>query len=272
MVLIKKASGNLEKFSSNKVKRTCLRAGASKEIAIKISNEISRQVYEGMSSRQILTKVISLLKKYKKNNAALKYNLKRAIMDLGPSGFPFEKYFSQILIAHGYKTQVGEIFQGKKVKQEVDIVAEKNKVYYMVECKYHNQPGIYTDLKVAMYTHARFLDLQKKFQQSWLVTNTKCSFDARDYSIGVNQKITSWDYPKNENLRQLIESKKIYPITILNNLSSQMKRLFFESEILSLNDLINKDINQLIEITRIQKKILLKVKSQAESFIRGVAK
>ncbi len=265
MVLIRKASGNFEKFNEEKVRRTCLRAGVSKSEADQISKEIKKQIYEGIESKEILKKVIILLKKYKNQNSAIKYNLKKAIMELGPSGFPFEIYFSRILEEYGFKTRVGQIMRGKKVNQEVDVFAKKDNENYMIECKYHNQPGIYTDLKVAMYTYARFLDLKKFFNQSWLVTNTKCSIDAINYSEGVNQKITGWDYPKKENLRNLIELKKIYPITILEQVRGQIKRSLFELEILSIKDVLKQDLDNLSHQSGISKNVLSKILSGARS-------
>jgi hypothetical protein len=105
-------------------------------------------------------------------------------MSLGPSGFPFEIYFAKILENYNYKTKVDNIIPGKIILHEVDIIAEKNKKKYMIECKYHNEIGVHTKLHVAMYTYARFLDV-KKYDIPWLVTNTKCVDVALDYAKGV---------------------------------------------------------------------------------------
>ena len=70
----------------------------------------------------------------------------------------------------------------------------------MIECKYHNEQGKPTRLQPAMYTYARFLDLTKRLDQPWLVTNTKCSRDAKEYAKGVGLKITSWKYPENAQI------------------------------------------------------------------------
>jgi len=52
-------------------------------------------------------------------------------MELGPSGFPFENYLSQILNEIGYKVQVGKIINGKCVTHEIDVIAEKNSEHFM---------------------------------------------------------------------------------------------------------------------------------------------
>ena len=109
-------------------------------------------------------------------------------MGLGPTGFPFEKYIAEILKEYGYATKVGEVVKGYCVSHEVDVIAQKGKECFMIECKYHNKRGRRLDVKVAMYIYARFLDIKraqekikehkKHFHQAWLVTNTKCTREA----------------------------------------------------------------------------------------------
>jgi predicted RecB family endonuclease len=55
-------------------------------------------------------------------------------MSLGPSGFLFEQFFSEILKNYGYKTKINVFLKGKIITHEIDIIAEKNKKY-MIECK-----------------------------------------------------------------------------------------------------------------------------------------
>lgn len=180
-------------------------------------------------------------------------------MSLGPSGFPFEKYFAKILDLYGYKTNVGVRLKGKRVLHEVDIVAIKNKKA-MIECKYHNQSGISTGLQPAMYTYARFLDLKgHNFNFPWLVTNTKCSIDAQNYAEGVDLKITSWNYPPNESLLKLIENKRIYPITISNTLKKYELEKFFDANIITVKDLLRIDIDKIVNLTGINKSRIQKI-------------
>ncbi len=60
------------------------------------------------------------------------------------------------------------------------LLQEKDGKKYMIECKFHNR-GIKTHIKVAMYTHARFLDLKEYFDAAWLICNTKCTSKAIRY-------------------------------------------------------------------------------------------
>jgi len=265
-----KESGKKEKFDKRKIKRTSLRAGASKKFAGKIADEVEKKVYDGMKSRDVLKLTLKLLKG--KPEIASRYNLKQAIMNLGPSGFPFEEFFSQVLKNYGYETEVGRFISGKNVKHEIDIVAKKEE-NYMIECKYHNKKGIYSGLKVAMYTYARFLDVRdnsgENFNSPWLVTNTRCSLDAVNYAESVNLKITSWQYPKNENLQKLIKDKALYPITILSSVKGFVKERLSESKIILAKSLIDYDLEELKRKTNLQENILKKLKEEAEKICWG---
>lgn len=258
-----KASGKREEFKPNKILRTLLRAGASRKIANEIVEEVQRKVHDGTTTREILDLALSLLKN-KSPIVGAKYDLKRAVMSLGPTGFPFEKYFSEILKHYGYKTEVGKILRGKYTSHEVDIIAKKDLIY-MVELKYHNSPGIYTNLKVALYVYARFLDLKKKFDKPWLATNTRLSRNALDYAKGVGMKVTSWQYPKKDNLRELIEKKKLYPITILKSVDDSTKWKLSNAGIMLAMDLFNYDLKELKKKTKLSENVLKKILGECKA-------
>jgi len=179
-------------------------------------------------------------------------------MALGPSGFPFEQFFGDILKNYGYEVNVGNFMKGKIIMHEVDIIAKKEKSY-MIECKYHNEPGTSTTLHPALYTYARFLDLRDKPDMPWLVTNTKCSLDAENYARGVGLKITSWNYPKNKSLQKLINLKKLYPITILKSISDSTKEKLFLSKIVIAKNLLNYSAENLMKKTDLSEKEINKI-------------
>ncbi len=258
-----KESGERERFDKKKIEHTCIKAGASRQLAKEIANKVEKRVYNGMRSRKVLRLILKLLKT--NPEIALKYDLKRAIMSLGPDGYFFEEFFSQILQNYGYETSVGVFLKGKIIEHEVDIIAKK-KLIAMIECKYHNHLGNYTKSKEAMYTYAKFLDLksnkQNKIDYPWLVTNTKCSPHAKQYAKGVKLKITSWNYPNKESLQKLIENKKLYPITILKSVNNHIKDSLFKVKIVLAKDLLNRDINKLAKKTSIDERRLRKIISE----------
>jgi len=252
-----KASGEKEEFDIEKIRRTCLRAGASKELADRISKEVEKKAHDGMTTKEIRDLVLKLLEE--EPRAAAKYDLKRAIMSLGPAGFTFEKFMAEVLENYGYKTKVGEVLRGKCVDHEIDIVAEKDGKRYLVECKYHNAPGIYTDLKVALYTHARFLDLGKNFDHVWLICNTKCTNEARRYAKCVGLKITSWRYPRRESLEKMIEKKNLYPVTILKSVKGLARDGLFQAGIMLAKDLSSYELEDLKRRTGLPQDTLNKI-------------
>jgi hypothetical protein len=252
-----KASGKREEFNVEKIRKTCLRAGASKDLTERIVSEVKNRVYDGITTKEILDITLKLLKK--EPGAAARYDLKRSIMSLGPAGFPFEKFMAEVLRNYGYKTNINEILKGKCVNHETDIVAEKDGKRYLVECKYHNALGIYTDLKVAMYTHARFLDLGKNFDQAWLACNTRCTMEARRYAQCVGLKITSWKYPKKESLEKMIENKRLYPVTILRSVKGFAKDRLFQARITLAKDLLDYSSEDLKRMTSLPRDTVNKI-------------
>ncbi len=258
-----KASGKKEEFNPEKILRTLLRAGASRSLANDIVSQVKTKIHDLITTREILDMALGLLKN-KNPEIGARYDLKRAIMNLGPTGFPFEQFFAEILNHYGYKTKVGETVQGKITDHEVDVIAEKNSKKYMIECKYHNSLGVYTNIRVALYVYARFLDLKEKFDQPWLSTNTKISTKAITYAKGVGMKITSWKYPKNESLQELIEKKKLYPITILKSVNNDIKTKLSKAGIMLAKNLFNYDLNELKKKTKLPENVLRKILSECK--------
>jgi len=157
--------------------------------------------------------------------------------------------------------------RGKIIVHEVDIIAKKEKSY-MIECKYHNEPGTSTSLHPALYTYARFLDLREKPDMPWLVTNTKCSQDAEDYARGVGLKITSWNFPKNKSLQKLISLKKLYPITILKTINDNTKEKLFQAKIVIAKDILNYPVKDLMEKTGLDEKEIHKILEEVKIVCR----
>lgn len=239
-IIITKASGEKEPFEKGKLRQSLLRAGASETLANEIVQEIEKSITEGMSTKLIYKKAHKLLSKAERP-AAGRYHLKNGIMELGPSGFPFEKYLSEILVHQGYTVQVGKIIEGKCVKHEVDVIAEKDEQHFMIECKYHNSPGIFCDVKIPLYIQARFKDIEsqwklmpghgRKFHQGWVVTNTRFTTDAITYGTCAGLKLVSLDFPKTGSLREMIEETGLYPLTCLTSLTQQEKKALLEKKI-----------------------------------------
>jgi hypothetical protein len=247
-ILITKASGQQEYFSKEKLRHSLEKAGANSQIANRILSEVQARLVTGTSTKKIYQQAFNLLKKYSRPVAA-KYKLKQAIMELGPTGFPFERYISEILRFQEYCVKVGVIVQGNCVLHEIDVVAEKDDQHFMIECKFHNQPGIKSNVKVPLYVHSRFQDVARhwkkmpghstKFHQGWVVTNTKFTTDAIQYGTCADLHLVGWDYPKRGSLKQRIDISGLHPITCLTTLTKSEKQQLLDHKVVLCKELCN---------------------------------
>ncbi len=266
MNLVQKASGDCENFNPKKIYETVLSTGASKKLAKETVNLVKENYYKGITTKEILNLILNNIKK--EPGLSQRYNLKRAIMTLGPSGYPFEQYFARILDNYGYHTRTPNIIKGKRIWHEVDIIADKNDKTYMIECKYHNFVGTNTKLHPAMYTYARFLDIGL-FDTPWLATNTKCVNDAIEYAKGVKMKITSWNYPENASLRKLIEDKNLYPITVIKDIKRKTIEKLLELGLVLAEDILKEDSKELAKEINLTEYDIDKIKKEINEIFRN---
>ncbi|HZH70558.1 MAG TPA: ATP cone domain-containing protein [Flavobacteriaceae bacterium] len=247
--LILKSSGEKVYFSEKKVEKSLQRAGADKETIGYIIAKLKEELYDGISTKEIYNRAFKLLKN-KNHLFASKYKLKKAIYELGPTGFPFERFVASILNHSGYSTKVGEIFQGKCVSHEVDIYAIKNGDSHLIECKFHGKEGRNCDVKVPLYIHSRFRDIvaHNKTQNAkslpikdgWVVTNTRFTEDAITYGNCVGLHLLSWNHPSGMSLKDLITNTGLYPITVSTLLTIKEKQFLLEHDIVLCTELIKR--------------------------------
>lgn len=238
MPYILKATGEKELFNEEKLRLSIQRAGIPKDLWEGVLTHVKSKLYDQIPTGEIYKHVTEFLENSPHPFSKTKYSLKQAVMDLGPTGYPFEDYISEILKLEGYATKIRQILTGKCINHEIDILAEKNNVRSMVECKFHNSPGTHSQVHVSLYTKARFDDVKEKnnLANVWLVTNTKVTPDGLNYAICSNMKVISWDYPENGSFRDLIEKYKLHPITMLTSLSQNQKQLLAGSHVVLAKD------------------------------------
>jgi hypothetical protein len=258
-VTIIKASGTKELFSEEKVIHSLVKSGLSPDTTTKTVDYLKHHLKPDMTTDSIYGHVASFLKENAPVESYFNYGLKRALMEMGPSGYPFEILVSDLLQIDNYKTEVGVVTQGKCITHEVDVIAEKEGHKYFLECKYHNSPGYKTDVRVALYTYARFLDIENSQKQnnpsqenhSWLVTNTKVTSEVIDYCRCVNLQVTTWNHP-NGGLQDMIIAAKLHPVTLLYEIPKEKIKIILNRGIVTcsrlktaiLNDQVNDILNQ----------------------------
>lgn len=231
MPKIIKADGTKEVFDSSKLMDSLLRARAEKRVAEEIVEKINKEIRDGMTTSQIYERAFDLLNG-KSRKTAMKYSIRRSILNLGPTGFPFEKYVAEIFKAKGYESRVGQVVQGKCIEHEVDVLAWNDKEVIVSEIKFHNELSAKSDTKVALYVKSRFDDLvgqkiklagkEREIKRGILITNTKFTDNAKQYAecVGTFEMI-SWDYPKKDNLFDLIEETQMQPLTAITSLTKK---------------------------------------------------
>lgn len=260
-VLIKKFSGELKAFNVNKLINSLRRAKADESLVHQIAEEVYSNIEDGMTTKKIYKIAFKMLKG-KSTVSASRYKLKKALMELGPSGFPFEKFVGKILEREGFEAKVGVIVQGNCVQHEVDVIAQKDNKHYMIECKYHSVQGRFCNVKIPLYIHSRFLDVEKqwkkqeghgtKFHQGSVYTNTRFTADAIQYGNCAGLMLSSWDYPKGDGLRERIDKSGLHPLTSLTTLTKTEKSKLLEEDIVLCSEVA--DNPSLLEKVGIDKK------------------
>ncbi|MFA7252888.1 MAG: restriction endonuclease [Candidatus Paceibacterota bacterium] len=239
-IYIIKADGVRELFDRNKLEKSLRKIGTEQKTVDLIVSEVEANLKEGHTTKEIYRQAFTLLKKHQRP-VALRYSLKKAIAELGPSGFPFERYVAEIFRAQGYETLTGQIVMGRCVPHEVDVVAWNEKELILIEAKFHTDYGARSDLKVALYIKARFEDIadsilrfggkERKMTKGMLITNTKFSSTASQYGECAHLNMVGWNYPHGNNFHQMIEGLKLIPITALTTLNQTEKKLFLANNI-----------------------------------------
>jgi hypothetical protein len=245
-IKITKASGKKDFFDASKLKRSLEHSGADKKVIEQIIAQVEAALYNGISTHEIYNKAFLLLRKYSRPFAA-RYKLKNAIMELGPTGYPFEKFVGEILSYEGYQADVGVIVEGHCVNHEVDVVAKKDTKHFMVECKFHSHRGRHCDVKIPLYIQSRFIDISKQwekisgddnnFHQGWIFTNTRFTSEAIQYGNCVGLKLVGWDYPKQGSLKDRIDASGLHPVTCLTTITKKEKQ-----KLLSINNVLCMDL------------------------------
>lgn len=262
-----KATGESVPFDERKLRHSLMKSGASELDIQNVVDQIREALFNGMTTRQIYTKAFRLLKK-KSHSKAARYKLKNALMELGPSGFQFEKFVAKLLEREGYTTEVGKVLDGVCVRHEIDVIAERGNEHIMIECKFHNEPKRICDVKVPLYIYSRFKDVEDfwrtqkkhahKFYKGYIFTNTRFSIDAIDYGKCKGLHLVSWDYPKVNNLRDRIDRSGLHPITCLTTISQNEKQQLLAKEYIFSADIVLKpQILAVMGMSKIRQKRIL---------------
>ncbi len=272
-ISVVKGNGERVIFNPKKLEQALRSSGAGSEEQKKITEQVTRRLYDGISTRQIYKMAFDLLKK-ESYKIAGRYKLKNAIMELGPTGFPFERLVGKIFENRGYTVETGVIVQGKCVQHEVDVVARKPGEMLMIECKFHSDNTAKSSVQVPLYIHSRFLDVKAAWQQQYgeniryrggVVTNTRFSDDAVQYGTCAGLMVISWDFPTGNGLKYWIDKTGLHPITSLISLTRAQKQVLLEKGIVVCNEL-HKHRDLLLEM-KISERQTNKILREAQNLV-----
>jgi hypothetical protein len=205
-----------------------------------VARDIERELWSGISTQEIYARAFARLREHK-NVIAARYSLKRAVMEFGPSGFPFELYIAKLFNAEGFETETGRIVQGACVEHEVDVIIHKEQETIFAEAKFHNTVGFKTDLKTVLYVQARVVDIREakksepdaknKAVTGLVVTNTKFTDKALQYAACQGLATLGWDNPAGATLHERIQKNGLYPVTALTTLTHREKTALLSNKI-----------------------------------------
>ena len=247
-VRVRKAAGHLENFKAVKLRGSLIRSGADPSTAEDIVDDVLERVGLETTTREIYRIAHTQLRKMDRA-CGVRYTLKSALFRLGPTGYPFEHFIADIFKDYGYRTRTGKTLEGKCTTHEVDVLAVNDREVSVMECKFHKAKGTTTDVKVALYVHSRIRDLEPTIADAYpgreysgrIVTNTRFTADALRYARCSGFSLLSWKYPDGGGLEQMIESRKLYPVTIVTGIQAGLVDKLIAERILLLRDLLTLD-------------------------------
>jgi Holliday junction resolvase-like predicted endonuclease len=245
-IYVTKGNGDRVPFEEDKLRKALKNSGAGTLEIEKALAVVKKNLYQGIGTHKIYQTAYRVLKKSSRHSAG-RYRLKKAIMELGPSGYPFEKFVGRLMESQGYQSTVNVIAHGKCVQHELDVVARNDREQIMIECKFHSDSKRNSDVKVALYIHSRFQDMAAAWKASqpdaniqyvgMVATNTRFSDDAMQYAKCAGLRLVSWDYPAGSSLKDWIDKSGYHPVTSLSYLKKAEKQVLLEKDIVLCQDI-----------------------------------
>jgi Holliday junction resolvase-like predicted endonuclease len=246
--LVIKSSGEEEPFSIDKYIDSLYKIGLNADEVKTVSNRTISRLYNKISTKKLYGITFNEIKKLSPRHASI-YSLKECLRLMGPSGFPFEHFVSQLYIRQGFSIKRDQFIKGKCAMHEIDIIATspineselRKEKTTLVEVKFHVEFDHKSDIKVPLYVKARFDDIwdaKNYYIDNYaIITNTKFTINAINYSACAGVNLIAWGYPKNNSIEILIARYKLYPITVLHCLTDEEKRKLISNDVVLYEDL-----------------------------------
>ncbi|MEM7263034.1 MAG: ATP cone domain-containing protein [Planctomycetota bacterium] len=270
--LVVKVNGETEPFDEEKLRISLARTGASPGTIDKVVEKLRRELPPRITTRRLYKRAFAFLKRGHRS-AAARYSLSRAVRNMGPHGYAFERLVGALFGAEGWEADYDRTLPGMHVTHEVDVIARGPKTLFM-ECKHRLRHGAKCDVKVALYVAARAADLRaavdakrsdaRPFDEFWLVTSGEFTLDAIAYAEGVGLKLLGWNHPEDNGLRLRIERAKLHPLTCLTSLDKRHKQALIEKKVVLCRELLEEPTLLTDVGVRNSRRVLAEIRSLLE--------
>lgn len=265
---IKNNAGETVEFEISKLENSLRNSGAGEQSLKRVLETILPKCFDGITTGELYRMAFEELKKIS-NSVAARYSLKKALLELGPAGFYFEQWIARVFQNIGYKTETGQLIKGHAVTHEADVIAKKDDKTYWVECKFRNAEDTKISVTTPMYVLSRIKDISNiqynlfgtktEFTAGWLITNTYFTKDSIAFSEYYGLRLLSWDYPKDQNIKSLVDQNALYPITCLTTLDGKQKQKLLEEKCVLAKELFNnQNLLNILELNEEKKSEVLK--------------
>jgi hypothetical protein len=271
-IFVTKADGSRQLFDKEKVVKTCLRMGASRSIANEVADEVEARVYDGMPTGKVLRLIFRLLRKHTPTiQHFLDLRKGLSLMDSKPE---FERFVQILLAHHGFEVTPNQIIKGRCVGHEVDAIARKEGVTYFVEAKHHSNYHTPTGLDESRIARAVLEDVIEGFElgendlqidRAMIVTNTRYSEHARRYGKCRDILQIGWSSPKTFALQNMIEEKKLYPLSCIKGLNSEVKMRLASLGIVLMKQLVDEEPSRIAMKTGVSRENIQRIIEKAKT-------
>jgi hypothetical protein len=269
--VVTKADGSRQPFNKDKIIKTCIRMGASKQTAYEVADKIERKLYDGIPTKKILQMIFGYMRKDKPATSHL-YDLRRGISLMEPKP-EFEMFIRILLANNDFEVQPNQILVGKCAEHEVDAIATRKGATYFVEAKHHYSYHTLTGLDESRIARAIQEDVIEGYNMSMgkfkidtplIVTNTKFSEQATRYAYCRDILLIGWNTPLDLNVQSMIEEKNLYPLSCLRRLRRDERTRLVNSGIVLIKQVVEENPARLASKTGISKSTLERIQEQIE--------
>ena len=253
---VKKADGSRQGFDREKIVRTCLRMGASVQVANQVADKVERRIYNGIPTAIVLQMILRFMRGQKPEIGNL-LDLRKGLSLMFPKP-EFEVFVQSLLARSGFEVSPNSLLTGKCVLHEVDGIAKRDGVTYFVEAKHHVNYHALTGLDESRIARAILEDVGEgyaagmsdlKIDKAMIVTNTRYSDEALQYGACRDILQIGWSSPMGHGLQDLIGGTHMFPLSCLKGLSQIARLRLANSGVVLFGQMANEEAANLTRKT-----------------------